>query len=255
MIVKASEVLAIHMKYKNLTEYPAGTNNVIFNTRFYGHEVHDGDYEGSFYPWCVTFQRNGFDELDALEMFCRADLDSNVTASCEYVEEWAKAHGMWISNPADFRLGDMPIFNWNGAANEFDHIGFVISNDGVLHTIEGNTSQDGSQSNGGQVCLKDRPYSVCNGAFRPNYAPEEEEDDMAKIIEQIAQEANVTQEQAVAALVNYVKYANITADPWETTAVQKLKADGVISGDHAGNAPVFWGELAVVADKLHNEKQ
>ncbi len=41
--------------------------------------------------------------------------------------------------------------------------------------IEGNTSQSGSQSNGGQVCRKTRKYNVIVGEVRPRY---EEEDDM-----------------------------------------------------------------------------
>ena len=41
--------------------------------------------------------------------------------------------------------------------------------------IEGNTSQTGSQSNGGEVCRKIRPYNQIVGVVRPAF---EEEDDM-----------------------------------------------------------------------------
>ena len=42
------------LSFEGVTEKPAGSNNVEFNTHFYGREVHDGD-DGRTYPWCVTF--------------------------------------------------------------------------------------------------------------------------------------------------------------------------------------------------------
>ena len=43
VVEKAREFLGVK-------EYPKDSNNVIFNTHYYGKEVN-----GSAYPWCVTF--------------------------------------------------------------------------------------------------------------------------------------------------------------------------------------------------------
>ena len=48
-----------------------------------------------------------------------------------------------------------------------------------MTAIEGNTSVSGSQSNGGEVCRKDRPWKYVVGAVRPQFAaePEKPEED------------------------------------------------------------------------------
>lgn len=75
-------------------------------------------------------------------------------------------------------------------------------------------------------------------------------DDFDMYIEDIAKKAGTTPAKVVDALAAYVKYANTIEDKWEDDAVQKLKKDGIIGSDHPGNAPVFWGEFAVVVDKI-----
>lgn len=57
-------------------------------------------------------------------------------------------------------MGDLVIFEFNGKP-EPDHIGifshWVTGKEGKLfYCVEGNTSKSGSQSNGGEVCLKER---------------------------------------------------------------------------------------------------
>lgn len=44
------------LEFEGITEKPAGSNNVQFNTHYYGHEVEDGKpNEDDAYPWCVTY--------------------------------------------------------------------------------------------------------------------------------------------------------------------------------------------------------
>ena len=44
------------LSFEGVAENPAGSNNVQFNTHYYGREVHDGDTgPNAAYPWCVTF--------------------------------------------------------------------------------------------------------------------------------------------------------------------------------------------------------
>ena len=66
----------------------------------------------------------------------------------------------------------LPIYFPGGAAT--DHCGIVeeARADGVT-AIEGNTSERGSQSNGGMVCRKTRLKSQIVGAVRPEYQKEE----------------------------------------------------------------------------------
>lgn len=84
----------------------------------------------------------------------------------------------------------------------------------------------------------------------PRAMPLYKGDEIDMYIEEIAKKANVTTAAVVDALAEYVKYANAKEDAWEVNAVQKLRQDGVITSDHPGNAPVFWGELAVVVANI-----
>ena len=70
------------------------------------------------------------------------------------------------------RAGDVVIYDFPGGAAT-DHCGIVerVTASGVV-AIEGNTSQAGSQSNGGMVCRKERPNSQIVGAVRPKYEEE-----------------------------------------------------------------------------------
>ena len=43
-MAKASEVMKIAKSYVGTKESPAYSNNVIFNTHYYGHEVSGGNY-------------------------------------------------------------------------------------------------------------------------------------------------------------------------------------------------------------------
>ena len=69
-------------------------------------------------------------------------------------------------------------------------------------------------------------------------------------IEQIAKKAGVSEAVVVDALAEYVKYRNTKEDEWEDEAVQNMRDAGLISSDHPGNAPVFWGEFATVATRM-----
>jgi peptidoglycan hydrolase-like protein with peptidoglycan-binding domain len=68
-------------------------------------------------------------------------------------------------------VGDVVFFDWQGD-RVADHVGLVEQvGDGVVTTIEGNTSRDerGSQSNGGGVFRRVRPLRTVRGFGRPAY--------------------------------------------------------------------------------------
>nr|WP_325242752.1 CHAP domain-containing protein [uncultured Oscillibacter sp.] len=85
----------------------------------------------------------------------------------------AKKSGQWVTK--DYCPGDVVIYDFPGGAAT-DHTGIIekVTLTGVV-AIEGNTSQTGSQSNGGMVCRKTRPAKQIVGAVRPKF---EEDDDL-----------------------------------------------------------------------------
>ena len=160
----ANELLAIARKQLGICESPPGSNNVRYNTWYYGREV-----MGSAYPWCMVFVQ---------WVFAQAGVKLPVrTASCGALMNAAKAAGCWVT--AGFKPGDVVIYNFPGGAAT-DHCGIVETElpDYGVQAVEGNTSQSGSQSNGGMVCRKNRPGKYIVGAVRPVFDKEKEEDDM-----------------------------------------------------------------------------
>lgn len=134
-----------------VTEQPPGSNNVPYNTVYYG-----GQVSGDQYPWCCSFIWDGFYQTGLSSLFCGGEK----TAWCPYVVNWAKAHGAWIS--ADFRPGDLVLFDFNNDGKA-DHIGFVVAVSGTsLQTIEGNVDS--------AVRRMTRSVVGVMGACRPAYA-------------------------------------------------------------------------------------
>lgn len=156
----AEKVLNIARRELGTREEPAGSNRVKYNTWYYGREV-----SGRAYPWCMTFVQWCFHQA-GVSLPLR-------TASCGALMSAARRAGMWVSG--GYRPGDVVIYDFPGGAAT-DHTGIIesVTASGVV-AIEGNTSQAGSQSNGGQVCRKTRPARQIVGAVRPKF---EEEDDM-----------------------------------------------------------------------------
>ena len=156
----AERVLGIARRELGTREEPAGSNRVKYNTWYYGREV-----SGRAYPWCMVFVQWCFHQAGVFLPLR--------TASCGALMSAARRAGMWVSG--GYRPGDVVIYDFPGGAAT-DHTGIIegVTASGVV-AIEGNTSQAGSQSNGGQVCRKTRPARQIVGAVRPKF---EEEDDM-----------------------------------------------------------------------------
>ena len=155
-MAKASELLAIAAKQLGVRESPPGSNNVRYNTWYYGREV-----MGSGYPWCMVFVQ---------WVFAQAGVKlPRRTASCGDLMRAAQAAGCWVTK--DFLPGDVAIFNFPGGAAT-DHCGIIESlTDGGIITIEGNTGST-SDADGGQVQRRERPVKYIVGAVRPAYDKE-----------------------------------------------------------------------------------
>ena len=155
----AKDVLDIARRELGTKEDPAGSNRVKYNTWYYGREV-----SGAAYPWCMVFVQWCFHQA-GIPLPLK-------TASCGALMNAAKKVGTWVTG--GFRPGDVAIYDFPGGAAT-DHCGIVekVTLTGAV-AIEGNTSQAGSQSNGGMVCRKDRPASLIVGAVRPKYEKKED---------------------------------------------------------------------------------
>ena len=162
-----NELLTITRKQLSVREDPPNSNNVRYNTWYYGREV-----SGSAYPWCAVFVQ-----------WCFAQAGVKLpkrTASCGDLMRAAKAAGCWVT--ADFQPGDAVIYDFSGKRQTTEHCGVVevvLPGYGV-QAIEGNTSpgQSGSQDNGGGVFRRTRSKMLVRAYIRP--FTEKKEDDMTQ---------------------------------------------------------------------------
>lgn len=151
----AERVLEIARAEIGVKESPANSNRVKYNTWYYREEV-----SGAAYPWCMAFVQWVFHEAGV-------PLPSR-TASCGELMRAARKAGQWVIYEP-FQPGDIVLYDFGGDAWP-DHCGIVrVVNDRGCYCIEGNTSENGSQSNGGMVLDKWRPWGCYLGAVRPHY--------------------------------------------------------------------------------------
>lgn len=160
----AQKIMQIAKSYLGTKESPSGSNNVVFNTDYYGHTVRDGVPNGASYPWCCVFVWDVFRIAGASALF----YDGKKTNYCPTVQEWAKKNGL-IVDKTKGQYGDLILFDWN-ANGLADHIGFVLENkgNGNYTTIEGNTSIT-SNDNGGKVMERNRKAKEVLAIIRPRY--------------------------------------------------------------------------------------
>ena len=132
-------------------ECPPNSNNVKYNTWFYGHEV-----KGSAYPWCCAFVAWCFRNTGIFPK----------TASCANALDWFEQRGQRVSKP---QVGDIVFFKFSTNARRTNHIGIVVEvGNNYITTIEGNTSRT-NQDNGGAVMERRRDYKNIVAFARPAY--------------------------------------------------------------------------------------
>lgn len=155
------KVLEVCASQIGVTEYPPNSNNVKYNTAYYGRTVYDGLWDTVF-PWCVTFLWWVFRAADAKELF----FGGGRTANCGTLADYYIEKGQFVTH--GYKRGDIVFLAFS---TEFQHVGIIesVNADGTYTTIEGNTSSDawGSQDNGGAVCRKIRYLMNICGAARP----------------------------------------------------------------------------------------
>ena len=159
--VTASKVIAKAKSFLGTKESPKNSNNVIFNTHYYGKEVH-----GSGYPWCAVFLWDMFRLCGASELFYGGKKCAHTPELANYY----KNHKQWHTTP---QVGDIAFFQWANSSR-ICHVGLVIEvvSKTQVKTIEGNTAV-GNDSNGGEVMIRTRNTKDIKGFGRPNYVKEE----------------------------------------------------------------------------------
>ena len=150
------QVIDLAQSQVGITEYPPDSNNVIYNTAYYGHEV-----SGSSYPWCAVFV-----------WWCFAQFSPCLvkkTASCQDMAQSFKDNKQWVE-PGQQLPGDFVFYKFNTNSRWTNHTGIVKDVLGAndINAIEGNTSESGSQDNGGAVLVKHRTSNIV-GYGRPKY--------------------------------------------------------------------------------------
>lgn len=158
----AQEIINTALAEVGVTEYPPNSNNVKYNTAYYGHDVRDGVPKAKTYPWCCVFVWWVFSQFSPCLV--------KKTASCKELGQWFKDQGKWSSQP---HVGDVVFFKFKTNNRWTNHVGIVTGMKGnTIETIEGNTSIS-SDDNGGAVMQRTRSTNIV-GYGRPAYANKSE---------------------------------------------------------------------------------
>lgn len=150
------QLLDLARRELDTKEYPPGSNNVKYNTEYYGQAV-----SGASFSWCAVFIWWLFRECGISGLY----FDGQKTAYVPALILWARRKGLLVDEP---RPGDLVCFDFNG--NDLaDHIGICESWDGTyVTTIDGNTGIT-SEANGGCVMRRRRHKKYIVAVIRPKY--------------------------------------------------------------------------------------
>jgi len=213
-------------RYLGVRESPPHSNNVLFNTVYYGRPV-----SGSAFPWCAVFVWYVFREAGLSHLYFGGER----TAHCNTLLTFARRHGLFHSS--GFLPGDLALFDWSGRRTNAQHIGIITEvRPTSVVTIEGNTAI-GNDSNGGEVMERVRNLPSIIGVYRPEYYEEDEEVDFNELRRELVSLGGTGD-----------AHSN-----WAADAVTRLTDLGVFNGDGAGN--FGWGQLVTreaLAQVLYN---
>ena len=198
-------------------EYPPGSNNVKYNTEYYGREV-----SGNNFAWCAVFIWWLFEQAGISGLY----YGGKKTAYVPALLTWARQEGLLVDTP---RPGDLVCFDFNHNAAA-DHIGLCESWDGAnVTTIDGNTGT-ASENNGGCVMRRRRHKKYIVAVIRPRYEEMEDEDMRGFRVEDLTT-AQILQ---LAERLNSVLKEKPPSD-WSEEARAWAEKNGIINGDETGN--------------------
>lgn len=152
----AAQFIKIAASQDNTKEKPSGSNNVKYNTWYYGHPV-----SGAAYPWCAAYISWVFAQV-------AGGLDLIYGKSVSTVQMAARfdQHDRFDKTP---KVGAIAFYDFVPKA-KIQHVGLVakVYPDKSIDAWEGNTAV-GNDSNGGEVMLRHRAASVVVGYGHPKY--------------------------------------------------------------------------------------
>lgn len=120
--------------------------------------------KANFLPWCGSFVNWCADQV-ALKI-------PNCVSTVAGAKAFEKAGRFEFAAVATPEVGDLAFFDFpHDSLERISHIGIVARVDytkGIVWVIEGNTSANkkGDQRNGGQVCRKERAFTVKNNGLK-----------------------------------------------------------------------------------------
>ena len=197
-------------------EFPPGSNNVKYNTAYYGREV-----SGNNFAWCAVFIWWLFEQAGIAGLY----YDGKKTAHVPTLLTWARQEGLTVAEPEP---GDLICFDFNHNQSA-DHVGLCESWDGTyVTTIDGNTGT-ASENNGGAVMRRRRHKKYIVAVIRPKYE-EREDEDMGFRVEDLTDE----QVLQLAERLNAVLKQKEPSD-WSEEAREWAEKQGIINGDENGN--------------------
>ena len=196
-----NDLLLIASAELGTKESPPNSNQVKYNTWYYGREVY-----GRAYPWCMVFVQWVLDQAGVKPPIR--------TASCGAFLNAARAAGEAVYT--DFQPGDIVVYDFEMDGTT-DHCSILESANGATITAnEGNTSV-GNDSDGGEVMRRTRNLYQIVGAWRPK-------------------EEEMTQDQFNNMMDNYLaQLAEQPPSDWSAEARNWAEKNGLIKGDDLGN--------------------
>lgn len=126
------KIIDIATKELGTSENPVGSNNVKYNTWYYGRSV-----SGSQYPWCAVFVSWCASQAGVPETIIPK------TAAVASFKKFFMSKGLYQKKAKDRMpsVGDIMIQDSDTGINGLSHTGIVVEVfDGFFYTIEGNTS-------------------------------------------------------------------------------------------------------------------
>jgi len=152
-MTQVDKLLSIARAEIGVTEQPKGSNNVPYNTAYYGRVISDPKY-----AWCMVFVWWCFKEAGLSALF----YDGGKTASCTTLMKWAKNSGLFVTG--DYQAGDVFFYDTDANPSDAEHTGiYTGERSGTLHrVIEGNYNN--------AVCLVNRKPASIIGAFRAKWS-------------------------------------------------------------------------------------
>lgn len=206
-MLEAEKLLDIARAEIGTKERPANSNNVKYNTWYYGIAV-----SGSAYPWCMAFVQWCYD---------KAGYPLPIkTASCGSLLRWYKANDpeCVVKEPEP---GCLAIFDFTGKKTATDHIG-IVEGAGKLTitTIDGNTGTT-SEATGGCVMRRTRNKKYVTAYIKPRCLWEDEDMDVSKL----------TNEDCYEILLKANEYAaGLSVPQWGKDELAEAKAAGITDG-------------------------